>query len=67
MPSIKEYKDKIEHGLFADCESIVEMIKTLVLAKPSPEEPKAFFVKMVGDYYRYTAEIATGERLEQTK
>ena len=31
------------------------------------DEPRAFFVKMVGDYYRYIAETAQGEKLEQVK
>ena len=30
-------------------------------------EAKAFFVKMIGDYYRYIAENAKGEVLEQVK
>ena len=30
-------------------------------------EPAAFFVKMVGDYYRYIAENAKGENLENVK
>ena len=28
---------------------------------------RAFFVKMIGDYYRYICENATGEKLEQAK
>jgi len=34
------------------------MILDKVLAKPCEGESKAFFVKMVGDYYRYIAENA---------
>jgi hypothetical protein len=37
------------------------------LSKSSEEEPRAFFVKMVGDYYRYIAETAQGDKLEQVK
>jgi hypothetical protein len=37
------------------------------LSKPAQEEAKAFFVKMVGDYYRYIAETAQGAKLEQVK
>lgn len=43
------------------------MIKDKVLAKPCDGEPKAFFVKMVGDYYRYIAENAKGSNLEAVK
>ena len=33
----------------------------------SEEESKAFFQKMVGDYYRYAAESAKGAHLETVK
>lgn len=56
--SLAAYKKKIEDGLYRDCELIIDMIKSKVLSKASEEEPKAFFVKMVGDYYRYIAETA---------
>jgi hypothetical protein len=38
-----------------------------VLTKSSEVEARAFFVKMVGDYYRYIAETAQGDKLEQVK
>jgi hypothetical protein len=34
------------------------MIQSKVLNKAIEPEAKAFFVKMVGDYYRYIAETA---------
>ena len=37
------------------------------MAKKCDGESKAFFVKMVGDYYRYIAENAKGAQLEQVK
>jgi hypothetical protein len=43
------------------------MIREKVLAKKCDGESKAFFVKMVGDYYRYIAENAKGGLLEQVK
>jgi 14-3-3 protein epsilon len=65
--SLAAYKTKIENSLYKDCEHIIEIIKTKVLSKPAEEESKAFFVKMVGDYYRYIAETAQGAKLEQVK
>ena len=53
LPSIREYKEKMEAALVSDCESIIELIKTLILSKPAADEPKAFFLKLSGDYYRY--------------
>jgi 14-3-3 protein epsilon len=43
------------------------MINDKVLSKACDGEPKAFFVKMVGDYYRYIAENAKGDNLEKIK
>jgi hypothetical protein len=65
--SLAAYKKKIEEGLYKDCETVIELIRSKVLSKPAQEESKAFFVKMVGDYYRYIAETAQGAKLEQVK
>ncbi len=65
--SLGFYKNKIEQALYSDCEKIIEIVRSKVLSKPSSDEPKSFFVKMVGDYYRYIAETAQGEKLEQVK
>jgi hypothetical protein len=65
--SLAAYKKKIEEGLYHDCESVIELIRTKVLSKQSAEEARAFFVKMVGDYYRYIAETAQGAKLESVK
>ena len=43
------------------------MINDKVLAKACDGEPKAFFIKMVGDYYRYIAENAKDAKLEEVK
>jgi hypothetical protein len=62
--ALKVYKTKIETALYADCEKIIEIVRTRVLSKSSEDEPRAFFVKMVGDYYRYIAETAQDAKLE---
>ena len=56
--ALMEYKNKIEEQLRADCQKIIDMINNRVLAGTCSDEAKAFFVKMVGDYYRYIAENA---------
>ena len=43
------------------------MINNKVLNKSCEGEAKAFFVKMVGDYYRYIAENTKGAQLEAVK
>jgi hypothetical protein len=65
--SLADYKKKIEESLYKDCEHIIEIIRSKVLSKAAEDEAKAFFVKMVGDYYRYIAETAQGAKLEQVK
>lgn len=56
--ALGKYKRQIESGLYKDCENIILILRTKVLVKPSDDESKVFFEKMVGDYYRYIAETA---------
>ena len=65
--ALATYKGKIETQLTADCEKVVSMIQSKVLSKATDGEAKAFFVKMVGDYYRYIAENAKDQKLEEVK
>jgi len=61
------YKQQIETKLQADCQKIIDMINNRVLSGSCSNEAQAFFVKMVGDYYRYIAENAKGDVLETVK
>ena len=61
------YKTRIEEQLQADCQKIIDMIEARVLNTDCTDEAKAFFVKMVGDYYRYIAENAKDAKLEDVK
>ena len=62
------YKKRVEEKLFQDCEMIIDLVRSTIFGgKTCPDEPKAFFTKMIGDYYRYIAEIATGEELKKAK
>ena len=65
--ALAQYKSSIETKLQEDCQRIVDMINKHVLQKACDGEPKAFFVKMVGDYYRYMAENAKGSSLDHAK
>ena len=65
--ALLKYKTTIEAELCANCERVIKAINDKVLAKECDGEPKAFFVKMIGDYYRYIAENASGEKLENAK
>ena len=44
--------------------SIVETVKNNCMKSATTDETKAFFYKMIGDYYRYVAECATQDKLE---
>jgi hypothetical protein len=65
--ALTSYKTGIEVKLMNDCQRVVDLINSKVLAKECADEPKAFFIKMVGDYYRYIAESAKNEQLEGVK
>jgi len=62
-----DYKKRIEEELYRNCDDIIATIRSSVLSKASEDEPRAFFLKMIGDYCRYIAESAKGDRLERTK
>lgn len=61
--ALADYKKKIEEELYRDCQNIINMIKNDAMKSSSDAEGKAFFLKMIGDYYRYMAESAQGEKL----
>ena len=43
------------------------MIKSDAMKTPGDAEGKSFFLKMIGDYYRYMAESASGGKLTEAK
>jgi 14-3-3 protein epsilon len=65
--ALASYKASIEDKLNKDCQNVIDTIQKKVLAKPCEGEAKAFFVKMVGDYYRYIAENAKDALMESVK
>ena len=64
---MSDYKKRIEEELYRNCDEIINLIKDQVLSKAADDEPRAFFLKMTGDYCRYIAESAKDQRLEKTK
>ena len=61
------YKKRIEKELFDQCISIVNIVKDQCMKVANTDETKAFFYKMIGDYYRYVAECSTETTLEEVK
>ena len=46
---------------------IVKVVNDGCLKLAADDESKAFFYKMIGDYYRYVAESANASILEEVK
>jgi 14-3-3 protein epsilon len=65
--ALGNYKKKIELELQKNCQDIIDMIKNDAMKTGSDIEGKAFFLKMVGDYYRYMAESAQADVLEKAR
>tara|TARA_B110001450_G_scaffold223285_1_gene220311 strand:+ start:116 stop:694 length:579 start_codon:yes stop_codon:yes gene_type:complete len=65
--ALTTYKKKIEGELYDQCISIVGIVKDSCLNVAKTDETQAFFYKMAGDYYRYVAECAQGDKLETVK
>lgn len=61
------YKKRIEDELFKQCMSIVKIVSDQCMKVAQTDETKAFFYKMIGDYYRYVAECANLNDVEKVK
>ncbi|TIA88134.1 hypothetical protein E3P99_02762 [Wallemia hederae] len=59
---IKSYREKIELELAKICEDILAVLDNHLIPSAASGESKVFYHKMKGDYHRYLAEFATGDR-----
>lgn len=62
VSAIKKYRLKIEEELAGICEDILEVLDSHLIVHSVPGESKVFYYKMKGDYHRYLAEFATGDK-----
>ncbi|KAG7235567.1 hypothetical protein INR49_002491 [Caranx melampygus] len=60
----KEYREKIEKELNDICKEVLDLLDKHLIPNATPADSKVFYLKMKGDYYRYLAEVATGEDKE---
>jgi len=57
----KTYREKIEKELRDICTDVLNLLTEFLVPKAVNAESLVFYLKMKGDYYRYLAEVATGE------
>ncbi|XP_070702181.1 14-3-3 protein zeta/delta-like [Pempheris klunzingeri] len=58
----KEYRLKIENELNEICNDVLALLEKHLIPSATPADSKVFYLKMKGDYYRYLAEVATGDK-----
>lgn len=54
---ITGYRQTVDRELDQICKDLIDILDGQVIRKTESGEPKVFFLKMKGDYYRYNAEI----------
>ncbi|KAJ5947041.1 14-3-3 protein [Penicillium verhagenii] len=59
---IHEYRQKIETELERVCEDVLNVLDEALIPKAETGESRVFYYKMKGDYHRYLAEFASGEK-----
>ncbi|KAK0270574.1 hypothetical protein LTR91_014817 [Friedmanniomyces endolithicus] len=59
---IREYRQKIELELEKVCQDVLDVLDDSLIPKAETGESKVFYHKMKGDYHRYLAEFASGEK-----
>ncbi|KAJ6155255.1 14-3-3 protein [Penicillium chermesinum] len=59
---IHEYRQKIETELEKVCQDVLDVLDESLIPKAETGESKVFYYKMKGDYHRYLAEFASGNK-----
>lgn len=57
----REYREKVEKELRDICYDVLNLLDNFLIVKASNPESRVFYLKMKGDYFRYLAEVATGD------
>ncbi|KAL9586789.1 MAG: hypothetical protein Q9212_000675 [Teloschistes hypoglaucus] len=60
--TIRDYRQKIETELEKVCQDVLDVLDESLIPKAESGESKVFYHKMKGDYHRYLAEFASGEK-----
>ncbi|KAJ5084366.1 14-3-3 protein [Penicillium alfredii] len=59
---IRDYRQKIETELENVCQDVLDVLDDALIPKAETGESKVFYYKMKGDYHRYLAEFASGNK-----
>jgi tetratricopeptide (TPR) repeat protein len=66
---IAEYKTQVEKELKKTCEDVLQLLENTLVKQADKDvdngEPKVFYLKMTGDYYRYLAESVTDKQHDE--
>uniref|UniRef100_A0A673TJC1 14-3-3 domain-containing protein n=1 Tax=Suricata suricatta TaxID=37032 RepID=A0A673TJC1_SURSU len=64
LEKVKAYREKIEKELERVCNDVLALLDKFLIKNCNDfqYESKVFYLKMKGDYYRYLAEVASGEK-----
>jgi len=62
---IRDYRSKIETELQKICEDILAVLTEHLIPTAQTGESKVFYYKMKGDYHRYLAEFAAGDKRKE--
>ncbi|KAG7293084.1 hypothetical protein NEMBOFW57_003130 [Staphylotrichum longicolle] len=60
--TIREYRHKIESELEKVCQDVLDVLDEALIPNAATGESKVFYHKMKGDYHRYLADFASGEK-----
>lgn len=64
---VDEYRRKVEGEIDEICEEILSLLKDILLKNcPKDDEASVFYLKMMGDYLRYLAEVTEKEKRKQS-
>ncbi|XP_032803022.1 14-3-3 protein gamma-A-like [Petromyzon marinus] len=61
---VKAYREKVEKELETVCQDVLDLLDKFLVKScdDSQQESKVFYLKMKGDYFRYLAEVAAGDK-----
>lgn len=62
LANIRPYRENIESEMIQICNDILNLLDITLISHATTGESKVFYYKMKGDYYRYLAEFATGDK-----